>query len=235
MSRKVGKSVFSLFSLAERLRLRPSWHASSRSDSSTFTLRELLAVPLISLQRKLREELWGGCDSLPKFWAGQVACALPLTGMLTRLPNLWFANSVEFVSACAEDERVPKLTPETILGKRCLERGSSGMAAFPNQASCTVATAWLGLALASRFPCFLRFAKPRYTERNLRWLQRLTFHTFHTLWATLCSRVYLARILGFHMESPPINLRWPPTYTLLFIYSSLFLLSLHNCVLHAPA
>ena len=46
---------------------------------------------------------------------------------------------------------------------------------------CAVATAWLGLAFGNpwRFPCYLRFAKPRYTERNLRWQWRLTFHTFH--------------------------------------------------------
>ena len=37
------------------------------------------------------------------------------------------------------------------------------------------------LGNSSRFPCCLCFAKPRYTERNLRWLQRFTFQRFHTL------------------------------------------------------
>ena len=65
-----------------------------------------------------------------------------------------------------------------------------------------------------RFACYLRFAKPRYTERILRWQLRLTFHTFHLLRDLLCLRVYLASIslhfaLEFLMELSSHDFNWP--------------------------
>ena len=44
--------------------------------------------------------------------------------------------------------------------------------------NCAAVIAWLGFALAAScaFLRCLRFAKPRYTERNLRWVQ---FHVSH--------------------------------------------------------
>ena len=76
-----------------------------------------------------------------------------------------------------------------------------------------------------RFPCYLRFAKPRYTERILRWQQRLTFHTFHLLRDYVCLRVYLASIslhfaLDFLMESYPHYFNyWPLPFVNYFLFN----------------
>ena len=91
---------------------------------------------------------------------------------------------------------------------------------------CAVANAWLGLAFGNplRFLCYLRFAKPRYTERILRWQQRLAFHTFHLLRDYVCLRVYLANItihfaLDLLMESFTHYFNWPLPFVNYFLFN----------------
>ena len=99
---------------------------------------------------------------------------------------------------------------------------------------------------SSRCPRFLSFAKPRNTERILRWPARFTFHP--SFWAiTLLGFRILARDgslplrIGFLMEPLRINYYWPTSNCsplfLVQVYPSAFLYLFHFylCALTALA